>query len=544
MKRLVHAAVWLLLLAFGLNARTISYSLTIRHPEQHVALVEIRVPVRGADTLTFVMPSWSPGRYVLYNFSMNVFDVQAFAKGEPLPRPILADKQTWRVPASGRDEIVLRYRVFANTLDGTFSQINAQGATLNGACLFMYVQGRKSWPVQLTVQYPSAWQLVTPLDKQGKVWLADNYDRLIDSPMELGHLHVYRLQVLNKEHLLVFHQPLPPRVLAVFQKDLRKVIRYQASLFDGDLPYKRYVFFFHLKPDLAHADGMEHLNACRVMLRMDVNKIRCDANTDPDYDNLIWLSAHEFFHTWNIKRLRPRGLGPFDYRHEVFTQTLWIVEGWTSYYAYLSLLRTGIYSQKKWLDEIAGRITRYEGNPGKKYRTLAETSILTWLFKGHVPRFAATNIDTTTYSYYYKGLIVGFLLDILLRSRSKGRYSLDGLLHEMWQTFYKSSKTDYYLPGRGYSEQEVEKRIVYRLGKAGRTFLATTVHSTRPLPYDLLQRLGLRLEWDAQTRRYSLTKIRPANSDAQRLWNDFLKPRVEATHASPLRQRQRQQSQQ
>ncbi len=519
MKRLLVFIGLLFLLNASVNAATITYTLAFDRPGKHVASVEIRVPVLNADTLTFAMPAWAPGRYVIYNFAKNVFDVQAYGDGKLLARPILVDKQTWKVPVKGYREIVLRYRVFANTLDGTFSRINSDGATINGACIFMYVKGRKSWPVRLKLEYPAEWQAVTPMERESNYWLADNYDRLIDSPMEFGRLFVYRIQVLGKPHDLVFHQAVKDSMLSVFKNDLRKVIRYQASVFDSVLPYRRYVFFFYLSPDLEHPDGMEHLNSCRVMLRMDVNKIRCNANTDPDYDNLIWLSAHEFFHTWNVKRLRPLGLGPFDYSKEVYTSSLWIVEGWTSYYAYLALLRTGIYTEDKFLFELSGRITRYEHNPGKKYRTLAETSILTWLFKGHVPRFAATNIDTTTYSYYYKGLIAGFLLDILLRSEAQPSSSLDELVQALWRRFYQSTQTNYYLPGHGYTEKEVEQMILERLGKIGRQFLQTTVHSTEPMPYNIVGKMGLKLV--KEEGKFKLVKAARPTQRAAELWRAF-----------------------
>lgn len=520
MKRFLLFLFGMILGAQGAN---IHYTLQITDPGRHLANITIEVPVNNADTLAFAMPAWSPGRYVIYNFSQNVFAISAHDEHGHSIRPLLIDKQTWQVPCRGKKRITFRYRIFAHTLDGTFSSIDTSGASLNGASLFMYVRGRKHWPVLLDIQAPPPWRIVTGFGNRIQPYHAPNYDVFIDTPIEMGTLFTYSFNVLNKPHTLVFHRPLPVPLLRTFKNDLQKVIRFHASLFGDSLPYPHYTFFFHLSPDLPHPDGMEHLNACRVMLRMNIDSVEANANTDPDYDNLIWLSAHEFFHTWNVKRLRPAGLGPFDYSREVYTPSLWIVEGWTSYYAYLALLRTGIYTPQKWLSEIAGRITRYERNPGKKYRTLAETSILTWLFKGHVPRFAATNIDTTTYSYYYKGLIAGFLLDALLRSETNGRYSLDDLLRAMWHRFYLTGQTNYYLPGQGYTEQEIEALIVEKLGAKGREFLRRVVHSTAPLPYDLAQNLGLKLEWDAAKKRYRLTKLISTPPRARKYWQAFLK---------------------
>ena len=499
---------------------SVQYQLIINQPQKHLATIQIETPVLGMDTLTISMPAWSPGRYVIYNFAQNVFDLKAFDQnGQPL-KTILVDKQTWRVPVRNTRSIQISYRLFANTLDGTFSKIDLKGASINGAATFAYLKELKDRPIQLRIKAPPHWQVVCALDPQSNgPFKASGYDQLIDSPIELGRLFKYRFTVLNTSHFLIFHQPVKPKLLTHFQKDLQKIIRYFANLFGDSLPYSCYTFFFHLTPHLKHPDGMEHANACRVLLRMDLQHVEANANTDPDYDNLIWLSAHEFFHTWNVKRLRPVGLGPFDYSKEVYTPCLWIVEGWTSYYAYLSLLRTGIYTQGKFLSELSNRITRYENSPGKKYRTLTEVSILSWLFKGAVPRYAQTNIDTTTYSYYYKGLIAAFLLDILLRSKAQPASSLDELIKTMWQQFYKQGQSYYYLAGQGYTEQQIEDMIVERLGQTGKTFLSEVVHSTNALPYEIVENAGLKLQVINNT--FRLVKKQNPSLGAQNLWKKF-----------------------
>ncbi len=517
--------LFLFALAFSAPGAQIHYTLRITEPGRHVANITIEAPVNNADTLTFAMPAWSPGRYVIYNFSQNVFDISAHDEYGHSIRPLLIDKQTWQVPCRGKKRITFSYRIFAHTLDGTFSTIDTSGASLNGASLFMYVRGRKHWPVLLDIQAPRPWRIVTGFDNQSRPYHAPNYDVFIDTPIEMGRLFTHVFNVLNKPHTLVFHRPLPTPLLQTFKNDLQKVIRSHASLFGDSLPYQHYVFFFHLLPHLPHPDGMEHLNACRVMLRMNIDSVKANANTDPDYDNLIWLSAHEFFHTWNVKRLRPVGLGPFDYTKEVYTPSLWIVEGWTSYYAYLALLRTGIYTSQKWLSEIGGRINRYESSPGNKLRTLTEVSVLTWLFTGHVPHYAETNIHRTTYSYYYKGLIVGFLLDALFRGHSGGQYDLDDFLKELWETYYSAPASSYYLSGRGYSEQEIENRIAKKLGEEGRAFLRRCVHSTRKLPYELVENLGLKFSKEKRSGKFILEENPDASAEQRRLWQSFLQRR-------------------
>ncbi len=492
MKRII---LFLFSSIFILFAQTLKYTLDIQQPKTHCARISVEIPTHGHDSLLVAMPAWAPGRYVIYNFSQNVFDLSAKNENGRALQVQVQDKQTWKVLCSGSARVKVTYSVFAHTLDGTFSFIDSSGASLNGASLFLYPVSQKQNPVELTAKVPDHWQTVCalPKSKTGHYW-AKNYDILVDSPIESGLLFVNTFNVLGKSHRLVFHHPLNETLLKTFTADLTKVISTQAAVFGDSLPYQNYTFFFHLKPDLNHPDGMEHLNSCRVLLRMDANSIYPNANTDPDYDNLIWLSAHEFFHTWNIKRLRPDGLGPFDYSKETYTPTLWIVEGLTSYYAYLSLVRSGIYTAEKLYSEFAGRISRYEHDPGRRHRSLAEVSMLTWLFKGHVPTYAETNREQTFYSYYYKGLIVGWLLDLKIRSLTNNLFSLDEVIRQMFIHFYQTPQTNYYLPGKGYTENDFEQMAAQITQTDLTNFFEQTIRQTGPLDYSVLNTLGLQLK--------------------------------------------------
>lgn len=478
-----------------LQAQPILYTLTVDQPQQHLASVQIDIPVMQQDSITLALPAWAPGRYVIYNFSKNIFGLQAKNEsGKPLIVTV-QDKQSWKIYCSGSETVKVRYNLFANTLDGTFSKIDSSGASINGSGVFLYQVGGKAKAVELKIQAPVRWQIVSALERytNGNFYAA-NYDFLIDSPIEMGSLTIHSFNHLGKTHQLVFHREIKSHLINTFIKDLKKVITQLANIFDGQLPYQRYVFFFHLNPELEHVDGMEHLNSCRVLLRMDPDKINPNANTDPDYDNLIWLSAHEFFHLWNVKRLRPAGLGPFDYTKEVYTKSLWLVEGLTSYYAYLSLIRSGIYTQEEIFSEFSGRINRYESAAGKTRRTLEEVSQLTWLFKGNVPVYEQTNIYETTYSYYYKGIIVGLLLDLKIRQATKNRKSLDDVLRAMFQNYYSGQQESYYLPGRGYFEQDFENMAEKISGLELDGFFDTALRSTKELDYSILNAAGLALE--------------------------------------------------
>ncbi|MBD3224975.1 MAG: hypothetical protein GF313_09610 [Caldithrix sp.] len=510
-----------LLLIVALQAASIDYTLTIDEPETHTARITMTLPATGDSVLYLAMPAWSQGRYVIYNFSQNVFDVKARCPNGHLLPVTLMDKQTWSVQTEQCDSVTISYRVFANTLDGTFSRIDSNGASVNGASLFMYLRGRKAWPIDLKVNVPASWQVICPLPVVAShTYYAQNYDDLTDSPLEMGMLHTYSFDHLHKKHKLVFHQSISADFLKPFTLDLKQVISTQAKLFDLPLPYKEYLFFYHLHPGLVHTDGMEHRNACRVLLRVDMDSIATDANLNPDYDNLIWLTAHEYFHLWNGKRLRPQGLGPFDYSKEVYTNALWIVEGLTSYFAYLALVRSGIYTREKFYDEIAGRISRYENDPGKKHRTLEEVSLLTWLFKGNIPQYGRTHIQNTTYSYYYKGIITGLLLDLLIRKKSDNNYSLDTVMQRMYNNFYYKKK-DAYFRGTGYTLKDFERTAAFIAQSDLQDFFNQTVRSTQAMPYHLLKTAGLELIRQNQT-NYMVQPVSDVSKAQKRIRQSWL----------------------
>ena len=519
----MRAILFLLLLCTSVFADNIEYTLTIEEPQNHICRVEIRAMTDGEDSLEFSLPAWSPGRYVIYNFSKNVFDVQAHSEsGRTLPVSV-QDKQTWLVRTENSKTVIFNYRVFAHTPDGTFSNIDSDGASINGAGIFMYLRGRKDLSVGLTAKFPQSWQTVCPLPQDSvNHWQAANYDILIDSPIEAGKLYIHSFKHQGREHLLVFHRQIKRQILTTFENDIKKIITAQNDIFKQPLPYKRYVFFFRLDTTLIHSDGMEHLNSCRVLLRIDPDNMQTDANRDDAYDNLIWLTAHEYFHLWNVKRLRPAGLGPFDYSREVYTPSLWIAEGLTSYYAYLALVRSGIYTTDKLLSEFSGRITRYEIHPAKMLRSLEEVSLLSWLFKGKIPSYEETNAHKTFYSYYYKGLIVGMLLDLTIRRATENRLSLDDVMRAMYEQFYLRTPVNYYLSGRGYKEADFERLAGKTAGIDLTLFFDTAVHRTETLDYTILEFVGLELKYAAEEKRYRLEHLKQLSAEQKAALESWL----------------------
>ena len=323
----------------------LDYHLVLTHPNLHLVSVEIIASKVSGDFLDFVLPAWSPGRYAIYDFAKNVQEFQALgAQGQALPWTNL-DKQTWRVDVrQAGGTVEARYRVFANDLNGSFSQFDNTHANLNGPSIYMYIAGHKPDPLTLTVDAPKDWQLISGFsDSTGeRTFHAANYDLLVDTPLEAfcpsqagaipgaGEDHPGRHARLTTKMI-----PDPSKLI----EGIKKIVHAEMSSMPAP-DFSHYTFIFHFAPDISQGDGMEHLNSTQIIMRGSLSS---------SLDETLETAAHEFFHVWNVKRLRPAALGPFDYTREVYTPSLWFAEGITTYVGYLTLLRTGLWTREQFL---------------------------------------------------------------------------------------------------------------------------------------------------------------------------------------------------
>lgn len=472
----------------------IEYHLRIERPTTHLAEVEIDVSQIHQAALDFVMPAWSPGRYAIYNFAKNVQQFEAMdAGGEALPWTNV-DKQTWRVDCTrAGGKVRVRYGVFANDLNGTFSQVDASHANLNGASIYMYVAAHKPDPVTLTVDAPAAWKVMSgfSLSTSQHDFRAANYDRLIDTPMELtADPSITEFQDHGKTFRVVVHSygadPAERSRLAdELTGSLKKIVDSEMAMMPSP-DFDDYTFLFHFAPDISAGDGMEHLNSTQIITRGFLNSATVS--------EALETAAHEFFHAWNVKRLRPAALGPFDYTREDYTASLWFAEGLTQYYSYVHLLRAGIWTREQFLDRLAGEIRQLEGDPGRKLMSAESSSFHAW-FYDRAPQMQETNFANTTISYYNKGALLGMLLDLEIRSRTGEQKSLDDVMRLMYEKFYQAPAAAYYLPGRGYAEKDIRDAINAVSGGDFSSFFARYVAGTDPLPYgEALALAGLKLD--------------------------------------------------
>ena len=466
----------------GPNQLELTYTLGMERPSTHLLEVEITAKDVTGPVLRFAMPAWAPGRYAIYDFAKGVQEFSAQgANGQSLPW-IQTDKQTWVVNSSDcGGTVVVRYKVFANDLTGSFSQFDMSHGAINGASVFMYLPGNKPDPITLTIHPPQGWKIVSgfSMSPTETTFQVPNYDILVDTPLEIApECWVSDFEEGGKTFRVAVHSygsnPDEVSLRASLVDGVKKIVRSEmAMMLEPD--FKHYTFLFHFDPDITMGDGMEHLNSTDIIVRGSLSS--------SGVSQALETAAHEFFHLWNVKRLRPAGLGPFNYGREVYSRSLWFVEGITTYYSYVNLLRSGIWSRQEFLDRLAGEIRALREDPGRRLMSAESSSFHAW-FYDRAPQMQETNFANTTISYYNKGALLGMLLDLEIRSATHGTKSLDDVMRLMYRKFYESPATSYYLHGRGYTEADILNAVNQVSGADFSPFFQKYVAGTAPLPYD------------------------------------------------------------
>ncbi|HEV2861336.1 MAG TPA: hypothetical protein VGX48_10040 [Pyrinomonadaceae bacterium] len=480
------------------GAYSIAYVISMPRPESH--LFEVRVEVRGLNNaahVDFQMPRWSPGRYAVYDFARNVQEARAFnacprdVKCKPAAlRLARVDTQTWRVETRGLEGVSLHYKVYADDLSGTFSQLDARHANFNGGSVFAYVAGHKQDPVSLKVEAPPGWRVFNGYTaRDGQTEFAfPNYDVMIDAPTEVApSFTVETFEVGGKPHRVLVHSfGDEGGRRAELVRQVEKVVRAEIAMM-GEPEYGQYTFLFHFDPSARRGDGMEHLNSTQI--------VETGALSSGDvFEGAVSTAAHEFFHVWNVKRLRPLGLGPWDFTKPVETRGLWIAEGFTNYYGKLSQRRAGVWDDAQLFRSYTNAVAGIENAPGSRLMSAVEASLLA-PFIDRASSEQRTNFPNVSVSYYPKGETLALALDLLIRGRTKGRASLDDVMRRAYEEFYVKSPNDsYYLKGRAYTVEEFMRLASEVAGFDLSDFYARHVEGVEPPPYDeALAAVGLRL---------------------------------------------------
>ena len=412
------------------NKCQIKYTISMEAPHSHIFKVSIEVDGHNGNQIDFKMPVWTPGSYLVREFAKNVITVSASNKSGELEVKKVS-KNTWRVSLSNTSKFDFKYNVYAYEKTVRTSYLDGEQAMINGASVFMVPNGYENQPLELTVEPYHEWQRITTTLESYKgsydKFVAQNFDDLIDCPIEVGNHQIHSFEAGGATHEYAITSKGNVDVPTLLD-DSKKIVDEIQSMFGDTPPYEHYVFFLHLTS--GGFGGLEHCRSCSMIYDRNGFKDR------KKYVRLLSLVSHEFFHTWNIKRIRPIELGPFDYYNEVYTNLLWIAEGVTSYYDNLFLPRCGVSTVKEYFETICDDIKRYEGIPGKEVMTVEESSFDAWV-KLYRPNENSVN---TSISYYLKGGLIIMALDLTIRDLTDGEKSMDDVYRSLWTKFKDDGK--------------------------------------------------------------------------------------------------------
>ena len=459
----------LLILPFVLAAQTptISYKLGMSKPWTHLFEVELtysNLPAKK-NTLDLALPAWRSGRYLIFDLAGNVIEFTAVDAADRQLPWAKVDKSTWRIEKKGATTVKARYTVFSNDFRARKNGLNDEHAFVNGAAVFMYAEQYRRVPVSLRVLPYDGWRVSTGLESiQGDPYhfSAMSYDHLLDCPLEVGNQKEYEFDVDGMKHVLsIFGEGnFRPDSLT---RDIGRIVKAQKE-FWGGLPYKRYVFLVHVSPQSAGAT--EDLNSTVLGKRPFI------FHNLGSYRGFLGLVSHEFFHAWNVKRLRPKGMHPYDYAKENYAKEYWIAEGMTSYFSAFMMIRAGLASGSSYAENLANLIQEDRQRPGNKVQSLSESSFDAWIKQWK----QGDHAYNTQSDYYGKGSIVSLLLDLEIRQQSKNKHSLGDVLRAMYSRFP--------ITGAGYTIDDFQKVAEEFAGASLREFFADYVHGTKPLDWE------------------------------------------------------------
>jgi len=451
---------------------SVTYTLSMPEPHTHYFEVEMTI-IDAPENINIKMPVWAPSSYLVREFSKSVESLSASQNGSELTTS-KTNKNTWHVDNQSGN-VTITYRVYAYEMSVRTSFLDASHGYLNGTSIFMYVDSKKDLPITLKINPYKDWKVVsTGLELTDKwTYTAPNYDILADAPIEIGNHELMVFEASGVKHQIAMYGEgnFDKEVLL---KDMAKIVEVCTDIYDEN-PNEDYLFIIH---NLAKASGgLEHLNSTTLQ----VNRWTYEGE---NYWKFISLVAHEYFHLWNVKRMRPIELGPFNYDEENYTSLLWVMEGFTSYYDELLLKRAGFYKESDYLKVLAKTISGVENRPGNRVQPVSLASFDAWI-KAYRPN---ENSYNTTISYYPKGALIAAMLDIEIINNSKGKKSLDDVMKYLYSEYYK--KKD-----RGFTAEEMQKALEKVVGKSLDDFYARFIDGTETIDYNAhLAKAGFKLE--------------------------------------------------
>ena len=456
----------------------IRYSVSFPDRTHHYAEIEVTLPTGGRPEIEVMLPVWTPGSYLVRDYARHLEKLRAIGSDGRPRRIEKSKKNRWRVEANDTTELRVRYRVYGREMTVRTNWIEDDFAILSGAATFLTDPTALDSPHEVHIGLPGEWEHsvtgLPPLDDAinggAHSYRAPDFDTLVDCPIYLGSGRRYEFEVGGKPHVLLHHGEGEVWDGERTRDDVAKIVATQRA-FWGALPYERYVFINLL---VEKGGGLEHSNSTVMMTS------RWNTRDRDRYRGWLGLVSHEFFHTWNVKRLRPIELGPFDYERENYTKSLWFVEGVTSYYDDLLLRRAGLMSEKEYLKVLSRQVERLQTTPGRLVHPLEMTSFDAWI--KHY-RHDENSVNSTI-SYYTKGAVVAWLLDAHIRRATGGERSLDTVMRMMYRRFSDDT---------GYTPDDIRAVVAEASTPEVAAWLDTALTEAAELDYSAaLETFGLR----------------------------------------------------
>ncbi|WP_158825649.1 M61 family metallopeptidase [Mucilaginibacter lacusdianchii] len=441
---------------------------TVSFPEAQAHYVDIEMDIKGLaqNQLTLKMPVWTPGSYLVREYAKNVESFTAEHNGKAV-NVTKTRKNAWQIATQGLTSVKVKYRVYGNEISVRTNFIDASHGFLSPAGTFIYPDGRLNLPSTIHIKPYKNWDKVSTslasVNNDAFTVTAPNYDILFDSPIEVGNQDIFGFDAAGVKYEVAMYGG-GNYDKDRLKKDMTKIIEEETAIF-GENPNKRYVFIVHNYQ--RGGGGLEHLSSTVLGASRD------GYATESGYLGFLSLVAHEHFHLWNVKRLRPIALGPFDYDNENYTTNLWIAEGFTAYYDNLIVRRAQLNPVESYLKELTADMGTMDNTPGTRVQPLSQSSYDAWI-KGYRPDENSIN---TGISYYTKGSIIGMLLDLEIINDTKGAKSLDDVMRYMYNEYYKTKK-------RGYTDAEFKAGLEKFAGKNLDDFYKKYINGVDPVNYD------------------------------------------------------------
>ncbi len=450
----------------------ISYLIEMKKPHTHFFQVTMSVEDITDDSVTATMPVWTPGSYEIADFPRHVRNLKASALDKKALQVQRKDKSSWKVLNGNTKSFKISYEVYADELTVQTSHLDSSHGYINGASVYLYLEGYKEQAAEVNIKPPQNWKISTGLEKIGEnKFRATNYDILVDSPIEIGTHRSLFFTVGGKEHEIVIWGK-GNEDEDKFKNDVQKLVEAYHKLM-GSLPYKRYVFIYHLVNEKDAWGGLEHLNSTSIDVYSHT------FSPKDEYNKFLSVTSHEFFHLWNVKRLKPVELGPFNYKDEVYTTLLWLSEGVTNFYTWVMMYRAGLVTEDEYYKHLMDTIRHYELLPGPLVESAADASFDAWI---KLYRPSPNNLNSYV-SYYLKGELLGMMLSARIIENTGGNKSLDDFFRLLLDRFNKD--------GKGFTEKDVLAVLKEVSGMDFTDFFDRYVRGTQKIDFDAeLKRIG------------------------------------------------------